>query len=132
MRIGEPYSWFVEIRVQVRNQGVRPGDLVVQAYLSGPDEGEQHRPIRVPAGFARVHAEPGARQTARIRLPHRVFARWNCATQAWSHSTGVYVVEVGFSSHDLLLRAPDPSRPIRGAGHRDRTGPPSPALWRIE
>ncbi|HEX4787245.1 MAG TPA: glycoside hydrolase family 3 C-terminal domain-containing protein [Actinospica sp.] len=96
----------VEIIVAVGNIGPRAGELVVQAYLSGPDQaGDPRRPVRVLAGFTRVHAKPGEEQAARIRLPHRAFARWDAAAGAWDYPTGTYVVEVGFSSRDLRLRS---------------------------
>ncbi len=96
----------VEITVTVGNLGTREGELVVQAYLSGPDQAnDQQRPIRVLAAFTRVHAEPGTQQHSRIRLPHRAFARWNPETRAWDHRPGTYAVEVGSSSRDLRLRA---------------------------
>jgi beta-glucosidase len=96
----------VEITVTVGNLGNRSGELVIQAYLSGPDQAnDPQRPIRVLAAFTRVHAEPGTHQHGRIRLPHRAFARWSPAMRAWDHRPGMYLVEVGSSSRDLRLRA---------------------------
>lgn len=96
----------VEITVAVDNLGPRAGELVVQAYLSGPDQAaDPQRPVRTLAGFTRVHAEAGAEQIARIRLPHRAFARWDTEAGTWNYPTGTYVIEVGFSSRDLRLRA---------------------------
>ncbi len=57
------------------------------------------------AGFTRVHAEPGGTQIARIRLPHRAFARWDEKAGTWSHPRGHYRIEVGFSVQDLRLNA---------------------------
>jgi beta-glucosidase len=96
----------VEIIVEVENLGARPGDLVVQAYLSAPDQATTpNRPVRTLAAFTRVQAAPGAEQTTRLRLPHRTFARWDASAGAWAYPPGTYVVEVGFSSRDLRLRA---------------------------
>ena len=98
----------VEVAVAVRNTGRRAGSLVVQAYLAGPGPAESiepDRPLRVLAGFTRVHAEPGGTQIARIRLPHRAFARWDEKAGTWSHPRGHYRIEVGFSVQDLRLNA---------------------------
>ncbi|MBR7826001.1 glycoside hydrolase family 3 protein [Actinospica sp. MGRD01-02] len=96
----------VEIIVAVENLGARSGHLVVQAYLSSPDQAsDARRPVRALAAFTRVYAASGAEQSARIRLPNRAFAQWDPVAGAWSYPSGTYTVEVGFSSRDLRMRA---------------------------
>lgn len=94
----------VEVTVAIRNTGRRAGRAVVQAYLSGPD-GADDRPLRVLAGFGSAHAEPGESVDVRIRIPGRLFARWDDAAHAWTHPRGRYTVAVGNSSRDLRMSA---------------------------
>jgi beta-glucosidase len=113
----------VEVTVAIRNTGRRPGRAVVQAYLSGPygpdgeagpdgggngsDAARTHgrRPLRVLAGFGSARAEPGERVDVRLRIPGRLFARWDDAQHGWTHPRGRYTVEVGNSSRDLRMSA---------------------------
>jgi beta-glucosidase len=106
----------VELTVSMRNTGQRPGRAVVQAYLSGPHadsaadgdgdgRARRRRPVRVLAGFGAARAEPGEAVDVRVRIPGRVFARWDDAQHGWTHPRGRYTVEVGNSSRDLRMNA---------------------------
>jgi beta-glucosidase len=102
----------VEITATIRNTGRRSGRAVVQAYLSGPHgldgsaaDAPDMRPVRVLAGFGSARAEPGELVDVRLRLPARLFARWDDATHGWIHPRGRYKVEVGNSSRDLRMSA---------------------------
>jgi beta-glucosidase len=112
----------VEVTVNVRNVGTRPGRETVQVYLSEPhgetngdtharsangadDAGSAGRPVRVLAGLGTACAEPGESVHVRLRLPSRAFARWDPDAHAWVHPHGTYTVHVGRSSRDLRLSA---------------------------
>ena len=88
--------------VTVRNTGQRPGREVVQLYLEGPDN-DPTRPTRVLAAFASVRAEAGARTTARLTVPARLFERFDESTRAWVSHPGTYTVHAGRSSRDVRL-----------------------------
>ena len=63
------------------------------------------RPVRVLAGFGSARAEPGEQVDVRVRIPSRLFARWDDEAHAWTHPRGRYTVEVGNSSRDLRMSA---------------------------
>jgi beta-glucosidase len=73
----------LRVRVVVRNTGSRPGREVVQAYLAGPP-GDDARPLRVLAAFGLATAAPGELAEVTIRIPARVFARWDEGTADWT------------------------------------------------
>ncbi|MDR7381778.1 beta-glucosidase family protein [Promicromonospora iranensis] len=106
----EPGAGF-EVRVEATNTGTRAGKHVVQVYLSGPDGGDTppglgrdvaERPVRRLAGFAVVHAEPGATVTAVVHVPARSLARWD---GGWRTDPGVLTVHAGPHVADLPLSA---------------------------
>jgi beta-glucosidase len=88
--------------VTVRNTGQRPGREVVQLYLEGPDH-DPTQPMRVLAAFASVHAEAGARTTARLTVPARLFQRFDESTRGWVPVPGTYTLQVGRSSRDIRM-----------------------------
>ena len=71
----------VTVSVDVKNEGARAGDEVVQMYVSYPDS-KVSRPREQLRGFARVHLEPGATQTVRLPLKANALALLgrNCTT----------------------------------------------------
>jgi beta-glucosidase len=90
------------VAVTLTNTGARPGRELVQVYLARP-ESTIDRPVRWLAGHAWVEADPGAVVTAEIELAARVFEHW--AEGAWVREPGPFVVEVGRSAGDIVLRA---------------------------
>ncbi|HEX6351151.1 MAG TPA: glycoside hydrolase family 3 C-terminal domain-containing protein, partial [Candidatus Dormibacteraeota bacterium] len=97
---GEP----LPLVVKVRNQGRRPGREVVQVYLEGPDD-EPGRPLRVLGAFAGVAAAPGETAEAHLKLPSRLFARYDEERGEWRWQPGTYRLRAGRSSRDLRLSA---------------------------
>ena len=95
----------LEVQVTVRNVGSRPGRETVQAYLEGPP-GDGTRPIRVLGGFAIAVAEPGEEAVVTLRIPARLFARWEPGAGGWAWPRGQFTVAAGRSSRDLPLSAP--------------------------
>jgi beta-glucosidase len=90
--------------VTVRNASQRPGREVVQLYLEGPDN-DPTRPTRVLAAFASVSEDAGARTTARLTVPARLFQRFDESTRAWVQVPGTYTLHAGRSSRDIRLKA---------------------------
>jgi beta-glucosidase len=90
--------------VTVRNGGQRPGREVVQLYLEGPHN-DPARPDRVLAAFASISADPGARATARLTVPSRLFKHFDESSHAWVPDPGTYTLRAGRSSRDLELNA---------------------------
>ncbi len=98
----------LDLRVVIRNTGSRRGREVVQAYLAGPP-GDPGRPVRVLAAFASASAAPGERAEVALRIPARLFARWDEDLGTWTWPAGPATVLVGRSSRDLPLSLPVPA-----------------------
>jgi beta-xylosidase len=81
-----PTDGTVEITCTVRNTGDRPGDEVVQLYLSDP-VAQVVRPVRWLAGFARVPLDPGQARQVTFRL--------HADRTAFSGRSGARIVEPG-------------------------------------
>lgn len=82
----------LRVRIPVTNTGTRPGEDVVQVYLSRPDT-EVDYPYRWLAGFMRVAAEPGHTVLADIDITPRSLARWD--DQGWVIDAGAVEIHVG-------------------------------------
>jgi len=91
--------------VTVRNAGSRPGREVVQVYVAGPP-GDSRRPVRVLGAFGIAAVAPGETAEVTLRVPARVFARYDEEAGGWAWPRGRFTVEVGRSSRDLRLTAP--------------------------
>jgi beta-glucosidase len=94
----------LDLVVTVRNSGERAGRDVVQVYLEGPDD-DPSRPLRVLAAFTSVGAEPGERVEVPLRVPARLFARFDEGRRDWVWPPGTYTVHAGRSSRDPRLSA---------------------------
>jgi len=90
--------------VIVRNSGARAGREVVQVYLDGPDD-DPTRPLRVLSAFATIGAGPGERSEVKLKVPARVFARFDEQRREWVWVPGTYTLRAGRSSRDLRLKA---------------------------
>ena len=62
----------VDIAIEVRNTGTRPGSEVVQLYVE-PPAGDDTRPLRTLAGFARIDLAAGEQGTVAVTLGRRAF-----------------------------------------------------------
>jgi beta-glucosidase len=98
----------LDLRVVLRNTGSRQGKEVVQAYLAGPP-GQPGRPVRVLAAFGIASAAPGERAEVPLRIPARLFARWDSERATWTWPARASTVLVGRSSRDLPLSLPVPA-----------------------
>ena len=94
----------VDVGVDVRNTGTRPGSHVVQVYVAD-EESTVARPARELKGFAKVRLEPGERRRVAIRLDQRAFSFWSEARRDWTVEAGGFTICVGSSSRDLPLSA---------------------------
>jgi beta-glucosidase len=92
------------VSVTVSNTGQRAGKAVVQLYVA-PPKGEIIRPVRELKEFAKVDLRPGERKTVSMTLEKRAFAFWNQTAHDWSVESGVYTVQIGENSHEIVLEA---------------------------
>jgi beta-glucosidase len=94
----------LEISLDLKNAGARPGDEVVQLYVRDA-EPEATSPVRRLRGFERVHLKSGEQRSVRFTLvPQRDLARYDETRKAFTVDPGGFEIEVGASSRDLQLR----------------------------
>jgi len=65
--------------------------------------------VRVLAAFGIASAAPGERAEVELRIPARLFARWNTRRGTWMWPAIPFTVLVGRSSRDLPLSLPVPA-----------------------
>jgi len=87
----------VTVSVQVRNEGDRAGDEVVQLYVKANDS-RVVRPLKTLKGFRRIHLEPGAAETVSFELAAEELAFWDVTRERYCIESGKYTVMVGPSS----------------------------------
>ncbi|HSQ74665.1 MAG TPA: fibronectin type III-like domain-contianing protein, partial [Bacteroidota bacterium] len=90
----------VQVSVEVRNTGTRPGAEVVQFYVR-PPVSPVERPVKELKGFRKVTLAPGETATVEVTLDFRSFAYYDEGAKAWTVSPGTYQVLAGSSSRDL-------------------------------
>jgi beta-glucosidase len=93
----------VEISVQVRNTGTRPGAEVVQVYLRDV-ESSLPRPEKELKGFGRVMLQPGETRTLAFTLDPSALAFFDAGKGDWVTEAGAFEVLVGASSRDIRLK----------------------------
>ncbi len=93
----------VEIGVQVRNAGTRPGAEVVQLYLHDV-ESSLPRPEKELKGFARVMLRPGETRALTFTLDRSAMSFFDPAKGDWVAEKGAFEVLVGASSRDIRLK----------------------------
>ncbi|SCP94841.1 beta-glucosidase family protein [Anaerobium acetethylicum] len=92
----------VEVRVDVTNIGSRGGSEVVQLYVA-PSKGSLPRPVRELRDFEKVNLEVGETKTVSFKLESRDFAYWSVAKNDWALESGECRIQIGRSSHDIVL-----------------------------
>ncbi len=90
------------VTVDVTNTGKAAGKEVVQLYVSDR-ESSVFRPVRELKGFEKVALEPGETKTVSFTLGKRAFAYWNAQLHDWHVETGVFEIEIGRSSREIVL-----------------------------
>jgi beta-glucosidase len=91
----------VEVSVDVKNTGSRPGDEVVQVYIH-QQAGAASRPIRELKGFERVSLGPGEKKTVRFKVGPQELRYWNAAMRDWVQEAEAFDVWVGNDSNASL------------------------------
>jgi beta-glucosidase len=98
------------VSVTIRNTGPVAGKEIVQLYVR-PLKPALKGPIRELKAFAKVHLEPGATKTVKLRLVERDFQHFDVARSAWVLDAEAFVIEAAASSRDIRLAATLPCRP---------------------
>jgi beta-glucosidase len=91
------------LNVDVRNNGSRAGDEVVQMYVTHKGS-KVERPQEELKGFQRVKLEPGKKTTVKLPLKASDLAYWSVEKGVWVVESDEVEVMVGSSSADVKLR----------------------------
>lgn len=87
----------LQVRVPVRATGDRDATVVVQAYLSGPEEAD--RPPKVLGGFAKAVVPAGEERSVTVTVPAEAFRRWRDG--GWTTDRGPWQVHLAASATDV-------------------------------
>lgn len=88
----------VTIEADVKNDGPRDADEIVQLYVSGPVGGSVARPVRGLKGFQRVHLKAGETKTVRFSIRRSDLAYYH-GRMIFSAESGSYKAWVAPDSH---------------------------------
>ncbi len=101
-REGKEYA----VTVSLTNTGRRKGSTVVQLYVRPEIKRGKNRPLHELRAFDKVKLEPGESVDVTMHLTHRDFSYWEEKIDNWYVENGRYIIEVGFSSRDIVLTRP--------------------------
>ncbi len=93
----------LQIKVNVRNSGNRPGDEVVQLYVHNNDN-TVTQPKEQLQGFERVNLNPGETKIISFSLPAEQLAFWDTDKRAFVLNPGSFDVMVGSASDDIRVK----------------------------
>lgn len=92
----------VTVTVDVTNTGSVKAKEVVQLYVKNC-ECHALRPIREFKGFEKIELNPGETKTVTYKLNKRSFAYYEEEIKDWYVPGGIYSIEIGKSSRDIML-----------------------------
>lgn len=93
------------LSLTVKNTGKMAGKEIVQLYVAAP-QGKISRPDRELKRFAKVELAPGESKEIEFTLDRRAFAYFSEATGDWFVEPGIYQIQIGKSSREIVLCAP--------------------------
>ncbi|KAL4905253.1 putative beta-glucosidase E [Aspergillus multicolor] len=109
------YDPITRIDLSIQNTGLRPGQQVLQLYVSFPESvteqsGEKSVPdIKIPfpdrvlRNFTKISLEPGQKMDVDLTLSRKDLSYWSVREQNWVLPKGEFYLWVGYSSRDLPL-----------------------------
>ncbi|RPJ59101.1 MAG: beta-glucosidase [Acidobacteria bacterium] len=97
-----PTGGEVEVSVDVKNTGTRPGADVVQLYLRDVISSVS-TPVQELRGFERVSLDPGQTKTVKFKLNQEHLSLLNRHLE-WVVEPGTFEVRIGASSADIRLK----------------------------
>ncbi len=105
MRVGKSGNVYT-VSVTLTNTGRRKGSTVVQLYVRPEIKGGKNRPYHEIRGFDKVELGSGESRELTFTLTRRDFSYWEERINSWYTEKGRYVIELGFSSRDIVLSNP--------------------------
>jgi beta-glucosidase len=93
----------VQVAVDVKNTGKRPGAEVVQLYIRD-EEASVMRPFKELKNFEKVQLRPGQTRTVRFQITRRDLSFYDVNSGNWVAEKGAFTVMVGSSSKDIRMQ----------------------------
>jgi beta-glucosidase len=94
----------LQVSLQVRNSGKRPGKETVQLYVGDAATTDVVRPVKELKAFEKVALAPGETRTVRFTLSPADLAYYDETAHRWVSTPGTYHLFIGSSSRDLRLK----------------------------
>jgi len=95
-----PPDGAVRVVLELKNNGSRDGDEVVQAYVRHIDS-TVSQPIHSLAAFKRVHVASQATSRVELKIPASSLRYWDEAAKAYIVKPGAFEIQIGASSGDI-------------------------------
>jgi len=92
----------LKVSLDVTNTGSMAGKEVVQLYVAVKNC-EVYSPAKELRGFDKIELEPGQTKTVCFELDKRAFSYWNEDAKQFHMPGGIYEIQIGKSSHDVIL-----------------------------
>lgn len=92
----------IEVHVDIRNSGDRPGQEVVQLYVRDI-QSKLVRPLKELKAFTKINLASGESQTVTLRLDESALTYYDPAKPGWVAEAGEFQILVGHSSQDIRL-----------------------------
>jgi beta-glucosidase len=91
-----------EIRFELRNEGRRDGDEVIQLYVKSPAVSDVRPAMRL-LGFQRISLKAGESRVVTLMLDREKLGFWNEAQKQFVRDAGEYEIRIGGSSDRIAL-----------------------------
>lgn len=92
------------VSVEVTNVGAREGKEVVQLYVGREwDTLGIHRPLRELRAFKKISLAAGETAQVTFELDRKAFSYWDVEAHNWRVDGGVFQIQIGKSSHEIVL-----------------------------
>jgi beta-glucosidase len=91
--------------VNVKNQGAKAGDEVVQVYIQYPDGVNEMLPLKELRQFNRISLSPGASKNVAVSIPLSSLKKWSEQAGKLTLRPGKYRILIGPNSKDSALQA---------------------------
>jgi beta-glucosidase len=93
----------VTVSFKIKNTGKVSGAEIAQMYLQDVDA-TVPRPNKELKGFKKLELQPGETKEVQIELHHKDFAFWDILSRNWLVEPGKFVIHVGKSSREIVLK----------------------------
>lgn len=94
----------VDVKLAVKNTGARDGRETVEIYVR-PLHPSVPRPVHELKAFAKIAEKAGETKQVEFQLGPGAFSYYDTTTKAWRVDPGVYEIQAGTSSRDILSTA---------------------------